>query len=52
MLRVSIGTGSSVSIVTLAIVDRVVSIVGLFVMCSVVDSVVGFSKNSYILGLC
>ena len=45
MLRVSIGTGSSVSIVTLAIVDRVVSIVGLFVMCSVVDSAVGFSET-------
>lgn len=31
MLRVSIGTGSSVSIVTLAIVDSKVAIVGFFV---------------------
>lgn len=39
MLRVSIGTGSSVSIVTLAIVDKVVKIVGVFVTCSVSASV-------------
>ena len=46
MLSVSIGTGSSVSIVTLAIEDRVVKIVGLFVTCSVLVSVVGLAEQS------
>lgn len=44
MLRVSIGTGSSVSIVTLAIVDKVVKIVGVFVTCSVSASVGDLTK--------
>lgn len=44
MLRVSIGTGSSVSIVTLAIVDRVVKIVGVLVTCSVSVSVGDLTK--------
>lgn len=44
MLRVSIGTGSSVSIVTLAIVDKVVKIVDVFVTCSVSASVGDLTK--------